>query len=224
MRQLIRNLSDRAEFIVVTAIAFSWITLRSLMILIDGVRRVELTTDAVLRSIAIEVLILAAALAILRVRGWTVRRLGLEFSWKAAAAGIPLFIIYLLVYWVAATLVLLVFPAARTVWAFQVVPSAPFALIAIFVVLNSVFEELLVTAYVIESFARDGAALAITVSTLFRFGYHLYQGPLASLSIIPLGLLFGTMYWQRRNVWPLMVAHTIANLMVFALNPERVTA
>jgi hypothetical protein len=30
------------------------------------------------------------------------------------------------------------------------------------------------------------------------------------------------MYWQRRNVWPLMVAHTISNVVVFALNPERV--
>ena len=223
MRSLIRKLSDRTEFIVVTAIAFSWVTMSSLSILLSGVRRIELTTAAVLRSILIEVLILAAVIAILRIRGWTARRLGLEFSWKVALAGIPLFVIYLLVYSIAVTLVVMVFPAARTVWVFSVIPRAPFALILLFIILNSVFEELLVTAYVIESFARDGAALAITVSTLFRFGYHLYQGPLASLSIIPLGLLFGAMYWQRRNVWPLMVAHTLSNVVVFALNPERVT-
>jgi len=223
MRQFIRNLSDRTEFIVVAAIAFSWITLSSLLTLLAGVRRIELTTKAVLQSILIELLILAAVAAILRARGWTVRRLGLEFSWKAAAAGIPLFVIYLLVYSITMTLVLLVFPSARTVWAFSVIPRAPFALIVLFIILNSVFEELLVTAYVIESFARDGAGLAITVSTLFRFAYHLSQGPLASLSIIPLGLLFGAMYWQRRNVWPLMVAHTISNVVVFAMNPGRVS-
>lgn len=222
MRQLIRNLSDRTEFIVVTVISFSWITLSSLSILLSGIRRIEVTTGAVLQTMLMEVLILAAVAAILRVRGWTIRRLGLEFSWKAAAAGIPLFVIYLLVYSITVTLVIMVFPAARTAWVFSLIPRAPFFLIVLFVVLNSVFEELLVTAYVIESFARDGAGLAITVSTLFRFAYHLYQGPLASLSIIPLGLLFGMMYWQRRNVWPLMVAHTISNVVVFALNPERV--
>lgn len=222
MRSLIRNLSDRTEFIVVTLIAFSWITLSSLTILLSGIRSRELTTGAVLRAMVMEALILAVVVLILWTRGWTIRRLGLRFSWKAAAAGIPLFVIYLLVYAVTVTLVTMIFPAARTAWVFSVIPRAPFFLIVMFVVLNSVFEELLVTAYVIESFARDGAGLAITVSTLFRFAYHLYQGPLASLSIIPLGLLFATMYWQRRNVWPLMVAHTISNIVVFALNPGRV--
>jgi len=223
MRQLIRNLSDRAEFIIVTVIAFSWITLSSLRTLLEGVRSMELTTSGILQAMLMEALILAAVIAILRTRGWTIRRLGLRFSWKAAAAGIPLFVIYLLVYAITVTFVGMLFPAARTMWVFSVIPRAPFFLIVIFVILNSVFEELLVTAYVIESFARDGAALAITVSTLFRFAYHLYQGPLASLSIIPLGLLFGAMYWQRRNVWPLMVAHTISNVVVFALNPERIS-
>jgi membrane protease YdiL (CAAX protease family) len=173
------------------------------------------------RSILIEAVILAAVIAILRARGWTIRRLGLEFSWKAAAAGIPLFVIYLLVYAITTTLVLMVFPAAGKVWVFSFINRAPFALVLLFIILNSVFEELLVTAYVIESFSSDGAGLAITVSTLLRFAYHLYQGPLASLSIIPLGLLFATMYWRWRNVWPLMVAHTLSNVVVFALNPER---
>lgn len=221
MRQLIRRLSDRTEFVVVAAISFSWVILSSLLVLLSGVRRFELNAASVVRSILIEVLILAVVIAILRARGWTMRRLGLEFSWKAAAAGIPLFVIYLLVYAITTTLVLMLYPAASTAWVFSFINRAPFALVLLFIILNSVFEELLVTAYVIESFARDGAGLAITVSTLLRFAYHLYQGPLASLSIIPLGLLFATMYWRWRNVWPLMVAHTLSNVVVFALNPER---
>jgi membrane protease YdiL (CAAX protease family) len=85
-------------------------------------------------------------------------------------------------------------------------------------VINAVFEELTVTAYVIESMASGGAGPAIAASTLLRFSYYLWQGPLASLSMVPLGLLFGMMYWRRRNVWPLIVAHTIANAVVFALH------
>ena len=63
--------------------------------------------------------------------------------------------------------------------------------------------------------SAQGAALDITASTLLRFLYHLYQGPLASISILPLGLLFGAVFWRWRSVWPLIVAHTIANLLSF---------
>ncbi len=91
----------------------------------------------------------------------------------------------------------------------------------LFIAINSIFEEITVTAYVIEALKGDGAGLAITASTLLRFSYHLYQGPLASLSIVPLGLLFATMFWRWRNLWPLIVAHTIANVVFFLLNPQR---
>jgi membrane protease YdiL (CAAX protease family) len=170
----------------------------------------------------IELAILAMFAAILRIRGWPLRsRLGLEFSWKAAAAGVPLFIIYLLLYWIMATLILLVFPQARQAWTFSFTNRAPFALMLLFLAINSIFEEVTVTAYVIEALKGDGAGLAITASTLLRFSYHLYQGPLASLSIVPLGLLFATMFWRWRNLWPLIVAHTIANVVFFLLNPQR---
>src|SRR5687768_2556296 len=152
----------------------------------------ELTTGRVLCGMFVELLILSVAAVILRARGWRLEQLGLRFSWKAAAAGIPLFIFYLLVYWVAATLVLLVFPAARSVWTIQFTASAPFVLMLLFLVIHSVFEEVTVTAYVIGALSRKGAGIAITASTLLRFACHLVQGPLASLSIIPVGLLFGT--------------------------------
>ena len=222
MRQFIKKLSPRLEFAIVTAIAFGYIIFTSLLLLLSGVRRVNFTTGQVLRGIVVEVLILALVIAILRTRGWRLRRLGLQFSWGAAAAGIPLFIIYLLVYWVTATMVLIVYPAARTAWAFTATSNAPFAVMLLFIVVNSLFEELTVTAYVIGALEADGPGLAITASTLLRFSYHLYQGPLASLSVISLGLLFGTMFWRWRNLWPLMVAHTIANVVVFTLNPQRV--
>lgn len=51
------------------------------------------------------------------------------------------------------------------------------------------------------------------IATLLRFLYHLYQGPVAALSVLPLGLLFGTVFWKWRNLWPLVVAHTLANLL-----------
>ena len=97
-----------------------------------------------------------------------------------------------------------------------VATSAPTAMIA-FIVVNSFFEETIVSGYVITALSPQGAGLAITASTLLRFLYHLYQGPLAAISILPLGLLFGAVFWRWRNLWPLIVAHTIANLIAFLL-------
>lgn len=222
MRQLVQNLSDRGEFLLVALVCFSYTAATSAWILISGVRHIEITTSSLVWSICIELLILGMFAAILRARGWPLRRrLGLEFSWKAAAAGVPLFIMYLLLYWVMATLILIVYPAARQVWAFSFTNRAPFVLMLVFIAINSIFEEITVTAYVIEALGAQGAGLAITASTLLRFSYHLYQGPLASLSIVPLGLLFGMMFWRWRNIWPLIVAHTIANVVFFLLNPQR---
>jgi uncharacterized protein len=221
LRDLIRRLSDRSELVLVTAISFTLFTVASAWVLLAGVRQLDLTTARVLRGILIELLILLAVGAILRARGWTLERLGLKFSWKAALAGVPFFILYLLLYWITATVVLLLWPAAREVWVFRYTVSAPFWLLLVMLVINSFFEEVMVTAYAVTALSREGAALAITASTLLRFAYHLYQGPLASISVIPLGLAFAAMFWRGRNVWPLIVAHTIANVVVFALNPER---
>jgi uncharacterized protein len=217
LRRFVQALSDRAEFVLIVGVSLAYFIAASLYALVRGIREVDLTTTRALRSLAVELLILGIVAVILRVRGWTPERLGLRFSWGAALAGVPLFVIFLLIYWIAMTMVLMVFPAARTVWAFRTIPHAPLALMIVFFAVNSLFEELVVTAYVTESLKDHGAAVVISTSTLLRFAYHLYQGPLASLSIIPLGLVFATLYWQRRTLWPLMVAHTITNIVTYVL-------
>lgn len=204
-----------------TVLSFAAFTASSFWTLLAGARRIDLGTAVVLRGIAVEVAILLVAGTILRIRGWTPDRLGLRFSWKAAAAGVPFFILYLLLYWITATVVLLLWPGAREVWVFRYTVSAPLWLLMVLMILTSFFEEVLVTGYVITALSRHGAAVAIGASTLLRFAYHLYQGPLASISIIAVGLAFGAMFWRGRSLWPLIVAHTIANVVAFLLNPER---
>lgn len=158
---------------------------------------------------------------ILRIRGWTAQRLGLSLSAGAALYGIVLFVVYLLIYWMTAISVTLLYPAAAQTRAFQFdMKAAPAAMIA-FILINSFFEEIIVTGYVITALSPQGAALSISASTLLRFLYHLYQGPIASISILPLGLLFGGVFWRWRSLWPLIVAHTIANLRAFMVVAAR---
>jgi len=179
------------------------------------IHRVEMTTGRALRGALFESVILAIVALFLKARGWTPERLGLKFSFAAAWFGVVLFIAYILWYWITAIVIGLMAPSLTHAQPFQfTITAAPLAMIA-FIVVNSFFEEIIVSGYVITALSAQGAALAITASTLLRFLYHLYQGPLASISILPLGLLFGAVFWRWRSVWPLIVAHTIANLLSF---------
>jgi uncharacterized protein len=217
----IRNLSPRGEYFLIITLCFAYFVVTSLTALLLHIRAFELSSGRVIRGITTELVILAVAAWILRVRGWKMSRLSRRFSWLALLAGLPLFIGYILLYWATSLLVIWVYPAASRMTTMRMVPSAPIALLAVFIVVNSVFEEVTVTGYVVTALSEQGAALSITASALLRFLYHLYQGPIASLAILPLGLLFAAVYWRWRNLWPLMVAHTIVNVLVLAAEIQR---
>jgi len=217
MRERIRNLSNRAEFFLIISICFAYYICTSLIGLLLRIRTYEMTTGRLLRGITTELAILLLAGWILHVRGWRLSRLSKRFSWPGFLGGFPLFVGYMLLYWTVGIALVLFYPDASHLSGMRMVPRAPVALMVVFIVVNSVFEEVTVSGYVITALSEQGAALAITASTLLRLLYHLYQGPIASISILPLGLLFGAVYWRWRNLWPLGVAHTIVNLTVLAL-------
>jgi len=216
MRERIQNLSPRGEFFLVISVCFGYFTVSSVSILIRGIHEYRLTVPRLLWGILIEILLASVAAWILHVRGSTIRRFGLRFSWPFLLSGIPLFLASLALFWATLWCAVSVFPTARSVTAIKMVPAAPFALFLVFALVNSLFEEIAVTGYVMSALSEQGAALSITASALIRFVYHLYQGPVASLWVLPLGLLFGAVYWRWRNLWPLIVAHTILNIMSFA--------
>jgi len=210
LNQRIQKLSNRAEFFLVITLSFAYFISTSLAALVLRIRQLELTTGHTLRAIATEVAILLVVGWILRVRGWTVSRLTGRFTFPAVLAGIPLFMAYYFVY--AAVVVAISTLSGPIVSNVRFVTSAPMLLMLLFIVVNSVFEEALVTGYVVAALSEQGAALAITASTLLRLLYHLYQGPVASLAILPLGLMFAAVFWKWRTLWPLIAAHTLANV------------
>ena len=77
-------------------------------------------------------------------------------------------------------------------------------------------EELIVLGYVTHVLQHRGPFFAITISTCIRLSYHLYQGPLVMIIVIPMGVLFGIIYWRYRNLWPFMLAHAFYDLMILA--------
>jgi len=50
-----------------------------------------------------------------------------------------------------------------------------------------------------------------------RLLYHLYQGPIGVLTAVPMGLLYGYLYSRTRQLWPLIVAHSLLELIALSM-------
>jgi membrane protease YdiL (CAAX protease family) len=162
----------------------------------------------------------ALALYLLSANGKSaVRRIGLEFTrpWRdlavgvglAAAIGIP----GLGLYAVARTLGLAVEVQASALnAAWWTIPVLLLAALQ-----NALLEEVIVVGYLMERLRelRWSAPAIVLTSALVRGSYHLYQGWGAFVGNAIMGLLFAEYYRRKRRVMPLVMAHTIMDMVVF---------
>lgn len=85
---------------------------------------------------------------------------------------------------------------------------------------NGLLEEVVAVAYLCE---RTGALgwnriAFVVASSLLRGTYHLYQGFGPFLGNVVMGIVFSWFYtsrWGRRRVLPLVVAHTLLDIVAF---------
>ena len=79
--------------------------------------------------------------------------------------------------------------------------------------LNSVYEEVFVCGYLITA-AREQGKLSwgVNASIAIRLAYHLYQGGMGVIGIIPFGLICAVWYARTARLWPVMVAHAMIDL------------
>lgn len=211
---IIRALPPWVEFAIVIAIAFGWFIFASLA----SALRTSYAMDYVAADFATLPLFeiaLAAVLAVfLRIRGWRLSDLGFDRV-RAADVGEAL---VLLAAAYAATLALWYFVPASTreTAAFDPAIAAGSispALVVVFSIVNGAFEETFVCAYVVSAWRGPSMWNAIMASTAIRTSYHLYQGPLALVTIVPLGLIFAWAYATRGRLWPLIAAHALADIV-----------
>ncbi|HEU5473224.1 MAG TPA: CPBP family intramembrane glutamic endopeptidase [Actinophytocola sp.] len=127
----------------------------------------------------------------------------------AALIGIPGLALYFLAYRMGANLAVLPSTLDDTWW-------RPVAL-CIAAAGNAWAEEILVVGYLISrlrqlGFGENGSLL---VSAVLRGSYHLYQGFGGFAGNLVMGLVFGRV-WQRTNrLWPLVIAHTLLDVVAF---------
>ena len=172
---------------------------------------------ALLNILVFELLQSAFLIWFLRIRGWTLEKFGLAITWRGTGMGWLLLV---------GTYVLAMGAQALAEWA---MPAAMEGAIQRYPGGRSAGEHAAGVpdldrerhlrgtvrgrVHHHRAAATRGMWTAINVSTVVRLLYHLYQGPLGILIIVPMGLLYGYVYARTRQLWPLILAHVLIDII-----------
>lgn len=82
---------------------------------------------------------------------------------------------------------------------------------------NAVLEETIMVGYLFRRWREAGWGTwrVILTSAVIRGTYHLYQGFGGFVGNIVMGIVFGWLYTRTKRVMPLVVAHTILDVVAF---------
>jgi len=82
---------------------------------------------------------------------------------------------------------------------------------------NAVLEEVLMVGYLFTRWSQAGWSTTriLLSSALIRGSYHLYQGFGGFVGNAVMGLVFGWLYTRTKRVGPLVVAHTVLDVVAF---------
>jgi len=219
VRKLVRRLPPWVEFATVVCLAFGWPIFNSLWALVAVPSAPHISAGHLRFVVAYELIVSAILLSLLGARGRTATTVGLAPTLEDIFLGGTL----VAAVWLASAVTTL-FVATMWPQAFRIVSAVDLGVgsldlptvVAVSVV-NGTFEELFVCGYVMTALGRRHSVwTAINVSVAIRFSYHLYQGPLAVVDIIPMGLICSYFYARTGRLWPPIVAHAVLDFLAFA--------
>jgi membrane protease YdiL (CAAX protease family) len=218
---MIRRLPARVEFLIVVVWAFGQFIFSSILS-IGSARVVAYSNETLVSLLIVELLQFAFLVWFLRMRGWTLAKLGLTFTTRGTALGFGLAVATYALFIVVQLIANYVLPIdMHSAVAFypRSAPNLDLQLVFIVSVVNGVYEEAFVAGYAITALSQvRGPLTAINVSTGIRLLCHLYQGPVGILAIVPMGILYGTVFVRTRQLWPLIVAHILIDIVGLAVS------
>jgi membrane protease YdiL (CAAX protease family) len=82
---------------------------------------------------------------------------------------------------------------------------------------NGLLEEVIAVGYLVERLEQLGwrTGPVVAASALLRGAYHLYQGIGPFVGNVVMGVVFALYYVRRRRTMPLVVAHTVLDVVAF---------
>ena len=83
--------------------------------------------------------------------------------------------------------------------------------------MNGILEEVVMIGYLFTRWTQRGMQpwTVIIVSAVIRGSYHLYQGFGAFIGNVIMGVIFGWIYMRTKRVLPLVIAHTLLDVISF---------
>ncbi|HEX8551707.1 MAG TPA: CPBP family intramembrane glutamic endopeptidase [Abditibacteriaceae bacterium] len=223
MKNLVRKLPFAVEFGVVLLFAFGPFVFSAWRMMPRGQRaQVRFSDTQLLYTIAIEAVLALLLLGFLHLRGYTRADFPFRFAPREWAIGALLLVAsYAAV--ILATVLGAVWLGSDVFMARQmkvdVAVTLPIAIIGSLV--NAFYEEIFVVGYLLRALEKSQGIAAATVFSVFvRFAYHIYQGPTAIFVVIPLGFVFAAFFVRTRNLWPLVLAHAVIDIIAFSVVPR----
>jgi hypothetical protein len=181
---------------------------------------INLENGNVIFSAVCDLIILGIVLWIGKIRGWSLASFGTRISWKGTGLGVLLFLAFQL----ATSLVRLLMTGhlytvadSQGTPAFLRVSHLTIPIVILTSIVNPIFEESIESGYFFQTLKRYGAWLTVFAAALFRGFLHLTMGLNGFMTMFAMGLLYGFVYWRWRQLWPLVLAHSLQ--MFYALFP-----
>lgn len=215
MREFLKRLSPKTEFAVVILVAFGTLVYGSVSALLHPASEPPPANRDLLILAAYECVQMAVLGLFLWARGWSLEKVGLTPGVRDTVLGVALFIAYycvLYALWTVAAAIAPLLLQDAPAWQGEAHVSRMVAVLL--ALINPIFEEVFVCGYVIAALKRDDSPwLAINVSVALRLCYHIHDGRAVAISIIPLGLIFAWWFARSGRLWPVVVAHTMLDLL-----------
>ena len=202
--------------VAISSYAVAVTSTRSTVGLIDLVRQLLLVVQHVAWGSIGLYLLWRAGFTLSERLGMNRRRLGFDVGTGvllAAVIGIPGLGLYLLAYALHINLAVQANSLTDAWWRLPVTVALAVA--------NGFLEEVLVVGYLITRLRQLHWPFwaVLGTSAVLRGSYHLYQGLGGFLGNAVMGLVFGWFYLRFRRLWPLVIAHSLIDTVVFVAYP-----
>jgi len=215
MRNIDTHAATLPDVLIMTAICFGWFILASVQAVAAGFPERPFSDGSFFQLMILEMILAGAAVAYLRARRHDLALLIPRPTWRGCAEGVGLYFAASLLSWLF-VLMWRNHPATPEPIE-RMVEAASFSLwpLLSMSVVNGLYEEVFLVGYLQRAMELSGPWFALGASLLVRVLYHLYQGPMGTISVLGFGLILGIYFLMTKRLWPLVVAHVCADVSGF---------
>lgn len=177
----------------------------------------------VLQSMAMQAILVACLLPYLYRRGWRPIEVAGIPEARDFVRGLGLWLGLVAVFYMSFLALYIVSPSqVSSLEKAQFTGRMAPLVILVAVIFDPIIEEFLWLGYAIPALAnRFGIRVACVGSVLIRLAAHSYQGRLAIISILPVGIILTWYYVRTGRLWPVIVSHVVQDAIALSLMAAR---